>query len=212
MTTKGCQECPSEQEIQPIRNAVFAVAIFVLSLFWFWYSWSPFFPTVGAYMNRVALFFCKLSTKASDFPFELISSLLQYFKIFISYLQVMSSFLGFHVAWPSSILGAMMWCKATFNFSLLSLPGISCLWKGLGYNSKLTTYTLVPIGLGFMLLMPVLLISILKSVQRSSEEKTLFMKKCSIIQDRFWNAIMFMFFLVSCSKIFHIVFCQTKIR
>jgi hypothetical protein len=210
MTSRGCQACPSEEIIQPLRSVAITLVMVVVSLFWFWYSWSPFFPSVGAYMNRIVVFiFEKLTSKTSEnakqmseWSLKLIDSMKslripQYFKIFIGYLQVMSSFLGFHVAWPSIMVNAMMWCKVTFNFNLFSLPGLSCLWKGLGYNTKLMLYTLIPLVLGFMFWMPVFFISVLKHVKRSSEEQHLFTKICSIVQDRFWNAIMIMCFLVS---------------
>jgi hypothetical protein len=176
-------------------------------------------------MNRIVFFvYSSLTSSASEKAskiseyamqiLEMVQSLrlIQYLKIFISYLQVMSSFLGFHVVWPSSIVGAMIWCKTVFNFNLFSLPGVSCLWKGLGYNSKLVLYTLIPLGLGFMFWLPVAVISLLKYAKRSSEEQLQFMKLCSIIHDRFWNAIMFMLFLVSfCSQQFLIEITQSQV-
>jgi hypothetical protein len=209
MTSSGCQECPLERVIIPARNAAITVTVLIVSLSWFWYSWSPFFPSVGVFTSRIAQRLYQTSKKNSMVS-NLISkctsllktsSLLQYLKIFISYLQVISSFLGFQVTWPSSIVHLMLWCKVTFNFSILSLPGVSCLWKELGYNSKLMTYTLVPLVLGIMLFMPVLLISILQYFKKNlSEEKK---KTRVIIEDRFWNAIMFMSFLVRKSKSFY---------
>ena len=104
--------------------------------------------------------------------------------------------MGFHVAWPSSILNAMMWCKATLNFSVLSLPGVSCLWRDLDYNTKLITYTVIPLAFSFMLLGPVFLILMLRLLNRNSEDQALFEKTSSLVLDRFWNALMFMIFLV----------------
>jgi hypothetical protein len=211
MTSTGCQKCPAEDVISPLRNVAVVLAIFVMSLFWFWYSWSPFFPSVGAYTTRMVLYIynnltsksSKQTSKILEFIFQSIASIqrlrpLQYFKIFVSYLQVMSSFLGFHVAWPSSIVSVTVWCKVIFNFNLLSLPGISCLWKGLGYNSKLMIYTLIPLVIGIMLWMPVILISILnlKCAKRSLEEQLFFARRNAIVQDRFWNALMFLCFMV----------------
>ena len=193
MTSKGCQECPSEEVIQPLRSIAITLTLILVSLFWFLYSWSPFFPSVGAYWSRMVACIFDLWTsktsenasKMSEWILNLASwmeklRLLQYLKIFISYLQVMSAFLGFHVAWPSAIVSAMMWCKVTFNFSLFSLPGVSCLWKGLGYNSKIIMYTLTPLVFGFMFWMPVLLISLLKYASRGAEEQVLFAKQSQI--------------------------------
>jgi hypothetical protein len=211
MTSSGCQECPSEEIILPLRNAAIALAIFVLSLFWFSYSWSPFFPSLGTDVSRLLICMykfseSKLSGKTKEVSAFILKSMasiqklrpLQYFKIFVSYLQVVSSFLGFHVAWPSSIVSAMIWCKVIFNFNLLALPGVSCLWKGLGYNSKLMIYTLIPLVIGFLLWMPVLLTSIMKYTKLHSIEQNRFNNICAIVRDRFWNAIMFMCFMVLC--------------
>jgi hypothetical protein len=204
MTTKGCQECPTEEVTLPLRNAAIVVIVFIVTLFWFWYSWSPFFPALGDKLSRIFLSLYQASDKASkvtnlvrkiNFQNQRLR-LTQYFKIAISYLQVMSSFLGLHVAWPSSIVGAMMWCKVTFNFNLLSLPGISCLWKSIDYNSKLIVYTLTPLCLGTMLLGPFLLIKMLKRKKTNPEELGPFMEKYSTIADRFWNAVMLICFLV----------------
>jgi hypothetical protein len=192
----------------PLRNIAIVLTALILSLFWFWYSWSPFFPSVGACLSKQVVFiYNKLTSKSTNQASKILKFLLnsldiiahklrplQYFKIFVSYLQVMSSFLGFHVVWPSSIVSVMMWCKVTLNFNFLSLPGVSCLWKGISYNSKLTIYTLVPVIFGFMLWVPVLLISFFKYIGFPVEKRII-----STIQDRFWNAIMFISFMVFCS-------------
>jgi hypothetical protein len=207
MTTKGCQECPSEEVTIPLRNAAIAICVVFFTLFWFWYSWSPFFPALGGELGNIVLCLYKASDTTSKVT-NLIEKfntqnqrlrVTQYFKIAISYLQVMSSFLGLNVSWPSSIVSAMMWCKVTFNFNLLSLPGVSCLWKSIDYNSKLIAYTLAPLFLGAMLLGPFLLIKILK--QRKKNPEAPFMAKYSIMADRFWNAVMLICFLVmSCFR------------
>jgi hypothetical protein len=205
MTTKGCQECPSEAVIAPLRNFAIAVVMIFICLFWFWYSWSPFFPAVGTRLNKLVLGLFDTTTSASDKALtfsDLVSKgldliqtlrLTQYLKIAIGYLQITSSFLGLHVAWPSSILTAMLWCKATFNFSMLSLPGISCLWRNMVYDIKLMSYTLIPLGLAVMLYGPVLLLDILQRCKQISKNDAQF----SLIQDRFWQAIMFMLFMVN---------------
>jgi hypothetical protein len=196
MTTEGCQECPPEELIRPIRNSVFASTMLILLALWFWYSWLPFFPSMEDYISKFFFILTKPKQK-SDLDQSYFTSsfkqrirLLHYVKVLVSYLQVISTFVGFQVPWPSSLSSAMMWCKVTFNFRILSLPGVSCLWKGMEHNTKLMIYTLVPLGLGFMLWMPVLVTFVKKP---SSNQE-------SLIQDRFWNAIMLLCFLVSCSS------------
>jgi hypothetical protein len=86
----------------------------------------------------------------------------------------------------------MMWCKVIFNFNVLSLPGVSCLWKGIAYNSKLMVYTLVPLVLAIMLWMPVLVLSVLKYARQTPVDNQISI----VVHDRFWNAIMFTCFMV----------------
>jgi hypothetical protein len=208
MTTYGCQLCPTEEVIAPIRNAAIAFGIALISVLWFWYSWSPFFPSVETCMSRIFLSIFEKANAASEkseiaeFLMKCMEAaqklrLAQYSKIFISYFQVLSSFMGFHVPWPPMILSVMIWCKAIFNLSLLSMPGVSCLWKGLQYNSKLVAYTAIPLGLGLMLLLPLLVVSILECSQRNAEERNNFMRISALVKDRSWNAIMLVCFLVS---------------
>jgi hypothetical protein len=210
MTSYGCQKCPSEEVISPLRNVAITIGMVVVLVLWFWYSWSPFFPSVGAFMNSIVILLSLYddSTESSDKASTLSELLvifmvavekfriIQYSKIFISYLQVMSSFVEFHVNWPPAILNAMLWCKVTFNFSLLSMPGVSCLWRGLDYNTKLVSYTIIPVGLGVMLFLPLLIVFLLDWFPRSSENQILFMRTSVVIKDRCWNAVMFVCFLV----------------
>ena len=210
MTSYGCQECPSEEVIAPVRNAAIAIGMVVVLVLWFFYSWSPFFPSAGAFMSSIVIFLSLYddSTESSD-KVSTLSDLLmifivaveklriaQYSKIFISYLQVMSSFVDFHVQWPPTVLNAMIWCKVTFNFSLLSMPGISCLWRGLNYHTKLVAYTMIPVGLGLMLFLPLLIVCMLNIIPRTAQKQILFMRTSEIIKDRCWNAVMFVCFLV----------------
>jgi hypothetical protein len=204
MTSYGCQPCPTEEVIEPIRNVAIAIGIPVIAVFWFWYSWSPLFPFYGSCMSKLELLFCKKGEKKAKITNFLASCmeaveklrLAQYSKIFISYLQVLSSFVGFNVPWPPVILSAMMWCKTVFNVCLLSMPGVSCFWRGLQYNSKLVAYTVIPICLGFMFSLPLLVVFVLETFQGNAEKQH-FLKTSAMIKDRSLNAIMLVCFLVS---------------
>jgi hypothetical protein len=202
MTTHGCQLCPSEEVIRPLRNVASTFAVVLGLVLWFLYSWSPFFPRIGAEMSRIMIAVTRPFLKSgkvsglSKFVTNGIHylgklRLPQYFKIFISYLQVMSSFMDFYVPWPAVLMNAMLWFKATLNFNVLSMPGVSCLWKGLHYNDKLVSYTAVPLGLIFMLFIPLLAIFILKKCQVQMDKDMI-----ATVQDRCWNAVMFLCFLV----------------
>ena len=215
MTTQGCKECPPEETILPLRNMAIGILSIAFVIFWLWFSWSPLFPGIGRCMGGVTVLF-NSGTKMENFAsnaqtvFEKLQKvqakaaeikLSQYFKIFVGFFQVTSSFLSFQVEWPSTFLKAMMWLKATINFSLLSLPGLSCLWKTITYRKKLLIYTLSPLLLIALLAVPVIiaLTRVWQSQRRDSDQKqkaTSNKKRLDATLDRFWNGVMFIAFML----------------
>jgi hypothetical protein len=215
MTTQGCRECPEEEVVAPLRNIAIVLAFFAFILFWLWFSWSPFFPSIGNVMYRVAGF-CwnddmdkkgkialrlremyeaaqKLARKAAEVKLP------QYFKIFVGFFQVTSSFMSFQVKWPGTFLDALMWLKATINFSVLSLPGVSCLWKTISYRRKLLVYTLAPLFFIFLLAVPVgiALVRVWSTRKNAPKSKVISRRRrCSATLDRFWNGVMFIAFML----------------
>ena len=146
MTSQGYQEYPSKDELAPLRNIAIAGASIAFVLFWIWFSWSPYFIFISEYMdqvfcagyekgaqaqklaekvNKIAGLLKTLYAKAAEVKFT------QYLKIFVGFFQVTSSFLTFHIKWLGMFLSAMVWHKATIDFSVLSLPGVmvSCPWN-----------------------------------------------------------------------------------
>jgi hypothetical protein len=81
--------------------------------------------------------------------------LLPYLKLFITFFQVLSSFISFQVVWPSFLLNIMSWIKGTLFLDVVALPGLSCLWRGVSFQSRLMTYTLGPLAVVLFLLVPV---------------------------------------------------------
>jgi hypothetical protein len=219
MTTQGCKECPPEEVILPLRNMAAGIAMIGFSILWIWFSWSPFFPglaerlTGGSKMfsacsdwggklakigkHTVSVFkaFHTLREKAAE------AKLPQYFKIFVGFFQITSSFLSFQVKWPITFLNALMWLKATINFSVLSLPGVSCLWKTITYRRRLLVYTLSPVFLVAILALPVCFaLYRVKQAREDTEEgkrkRKSREKRCSATLDRFWNGVMFTAFML----------------
>jgi hypothetical protein len=216
MTTQGCKVCPPDDVVEPLRNMAIVVASIAFLIFWVWFSWSPYFPVVEEYLNQILCVCYKRGNQAQKFAkkvnngFGLLKTvqdkaaelqLPQYFKIFVGFFQVTSSFLTFQVKWPGTFLNAMMWLKATINFSVLSLPGVSCLWKSISYRSKLLFYTLSPLILVALLALPVgiVFIGVKQSKQdttRNKEKAISRRKQVGAILDRFWNGVMFTAFML----------------
>ena len=218
MTTQGCKMCPPENEIAPLRNIAMALASFVGMFIWLWYSWSPVFPVIQRFLDSCVRFLfssftflkkegesvlhwkekIEKATKFLKYAKEKADEikLPQYFKIYVSAFQVTSCFLAFQVKWPATLLNAMMWLKATINFSILSLPGVSCLWKTISYRDKLLTYTIAPLVFLLMLAIPCILGKLMMTTNIDPQKQQLREIGYNKGLDRFWNAIMFTAFMI----------------
>jgi hypothetical protein len=80
----------------------------------------------------------------------------QFLKIYVTCLQILSSFNMFTVQWPAAFLACINWVRGTVKFDFIKLPVLSCLWHGVSWKSTLYTYTLTPVVMIVVLGMPVL--------------------------------------------------------
>ena len=55
------------------------------------------------------------------------------FKVVVSFYQVVSGFLSFNVKWPQFIIDLMLMSE-NVNFSVMTLPGLSCILMGTSYK------------------------------------------------------------------------------
>ena len=113
----------------------------------------------------------------------------EFFKIFLTYVQILGSFTMFSVDWPPALLKIIVLCKGIFKFDVLQLPGISCMWAGISFTAYLQTYTVVPLACCGGLALP-LLVAWLKGMRSNSKlrwRRTL---------DHFWRNTVFLMFCV----------------
>jgi Fe-S-cluster formation regulator IscX/YfhJ len=80
----------------------------------------------------------------------------QYLKIYITYLQILSSFNIYPVQWPATFLACINWVRGTVKFEFLKLPNLSCLWYGVSWKTTVFTYTLTPVVMIVVFGIPVL--------------------------------------------------------
>jgi hypothetical protein len=113
----------------------------------------------------------------------------QYLKLYISFFQVVASFLTFHVQWPSLLLSAMSWIKGTLFLDVVQLPGLSCLWAGVNFQQRLFTYTLGPIAVVATFLVPVAF-AWAAGFRRTKAQNW------GAVSDAAWRNVMFWIFLV----------------
>jgi hypothetical protein len=217
MTTQGCKECPPEELIGPLRNMAMALSSFAFLILWLWYSWSPFFPSIVEHFGNCFCLLCKSRNTAEGSSFMIVvlykivskindvlefaktRNLVQYFKIFVGYFQITSSFLSFQVNWPATLVSAMMWLKATINLSVLSLPGISCLWRTISFRRKLVVYTISPLVLIVLLALPSGFAYFRIWCTHAGGDFCHIdsqQRRYVATLDRFWNAVMFIAFMM----------------
>jgi hypothetical protein len=187
---KGCSECPPEDQLSPVRNAVTAIFVLVCLMTWYIVSWRPLIFTVDStddldgakkkvegrvrkaeniknkfenciqtIPEKVAILRGRIFQVLGDDMQEQLEALtkdriVQYLKLYITYFQVMSSFLTFSVKWPDLLRNCMLWIKGTLFLDVLQLPGLACLWTGIAFTQRLLTYTLGPLVVSFCLVMP----------------------------------------------------------
>ena len=116
-----------------------------------------------------------------------------YLKIYIAYFQITGSFLTFGVTWPPLLKNMMLWVKSTLFLDILTLPGLSCFWQGVDFKFKLLAYTLVPLGVIAILLLPVGYYWILLWIK--NDTPTIRVKLDAAVSSAYKN-IMFWLFLI----------------
>jgi hypothetical protein len=107
----------------------------------------------------------------------------------VSFFQVFSSFVTFNASWPYPLISAMVWIKGTLFLDVLQLPGVSCLWGGVSFKSRLLTYTVGPSFLIAALLLPALCARIkgFHSIQKDEWKQ---------VVDLMWRNIMYCLFFI----------------
>jgi hypothetical protein len=117
-------------------------------------------------------------------------NLAQYIKLYVSFFQVFASFVTFNASWPYLLISAMEWIKVTLFLDVLQLPGVSCLWSGVSFKSRLLTYTAGPLVLIAALLLPSVCAHVLgfNTVEKLERWKRL--------MDSTWRNIMFLLFFI----------------
>jgi len=77
-------------------------------------------------------------------------------------------FLSFNVKWPQFIVDLMLLTE-NVNFSVMTLPGLSCIFMGTSYEMKLLGYTIGPLFLYLLIVLPCALAKIFLGSKRLSE-------------------------------------------
>jgi hypothetical protein len=83
----------------------------------------------------------------------------QFFKILLTYFQILGSFTMFTIEWPAIALTMIVYFKNIGKVAdIFTLPNISCILAGYSdFDSTLKMYTLAPLVLIFMMSWPIIL-------------------------------------------------------
>jgi hypothetical protein len=201
LTSSGCKSCPEENVLAPTRNAAIALFVLFFVALWYYFSWMPmiFDPKE---QNQLDLEETADHVESAKGNVEFVQDSLQlladsaqflspYLKLYISYFQVMASFITFPVVWPTLLLSIMSWIKGTLFLDIASLPGLACLWVGVSFKNRLISYTIGSLIVIFLLLVPVLTqTAVVKFISRSYERRT------ERVISAAWKNIMFWVFLI----------------
>lgn len=76
-------------------------------------------------------------------------------KILVSYVQVLGSFVSFNVEWPSALTTLMNDISSLFQFNVVELPKMACLWASISFERTLVATTAGPVLIVFLFALPV---------------------------------------------------------
>lgn len=112
----------------------------------------------------------------------------QFFKVFMTFFQILGSFNMFSVSWPEGLVKIISGVKS-LKLDVIQIPNLSCLWNGISFRGTLMTYTIGPLAAFGALLMPAVISFCLG--QRNSDPK-----RWRMTLDGFWTNTMFLFFIL----------------
>lgn len=117
----------------------------------------------------------------------------QHLKIFISFVQVLGSFVGLQVEWPPVLIKFMQDVGSAFQFNIVQLPKLSCLWASVDFQQTLIFTTVGPLLMIVLLGIP-LCICLLKAKYVGWTDAL--SEQFVGLEDQFFTNLLFMSFLI----------------
>ena len=195
----GCTECLGESAMRVWRIVAIVLGSLVLFAIWLFLSWSHVLSCMNSnYTDGINIQSVKSAlekanklenmrnmkekaiscsdqirtSSTSDLHSKLQLELIApYFKIFVTFYQILSAFLTFNVEWPNLLVQMMVILKVTVFLDLFKLPVISCLWAGASFQSRLLLYTLVPLVVIFCFGLPLVVLAAQMSWKGKADSK-----------------------------------------
>jgi len=117
----------------------------------------------------------------------------QHFKIIVSFVQILGSFVSFQVEWPPALTQFMSDIGGLVQFNVVELPKLSCLWAGVDFWSTLLATTAGPIVVFILFALP-LGVCKLKGMCFGWTDAT--KEQFASLKDQFFNNFLFGAFLI----------------
>jgi len=173
MSSDGCTLCDEDQEGSYIATVFFT---FTSLLLWYfvWRPWFRFFERfelwvalrlvdmlvhIATFVGNLVNRFNKRANRAKQIKrilasFFRIQNIIGYGKVVIGFYQVTATFLlNFSVEWPD-LMGTVLGYMNFLSFDFFSLPTVSCLFKDYSYMAKHQIFTMAPLFVILLLMMP----------------------------------------------------------
>ena len=157
-------------------------------------AFAPLYKSLGPVLSVFKKIF-QLFTEFGETCIDLVQKhkTAQHLKIFISFVQVLGSFVTLQVDWPPMLIKFMQEMGSAFQFNIIQLPKLSCLWAGVDFQQTLIFTTLGPLVMTALLGIP-LGVCVLKAkyVGWNPEIREQFV----VLEDQFFANLLFMSFLI----------------
>ena len=114
-------------------------------------------------------------------------------KILVGYVQVLSSFATFNVKWPKGLSLVMNDVGSFFQFNFVQLPGLSCLWANVKFQTHLLVMTIGPLVFVGLCGFPLVVCKIAASLRGWTPER---LEIWESLLDRFYGNVLFAAFLL----------------
>jgi len=173
MSSDGCTLCDQGQEGSYIATVFFT---FTSLLLWYfvWRPWFRFFERfelwvalrlvsmlvhIATFVGNLVNRFNKRANRAKQIKrilasFFRIQNIIGYGKVVIGFYQVTATFLlNFSVEWPD-LMGTILGYMNFLSFDFFSLPSVSCVFKDYSYMAKHQIFTMAPLFVILLLMMP----------------------------------------------------------
>jgi hypothetical protein len=185
---------PTNNSMASAKGCLASMKAFWQQMYGIWRSlymfFTPIIATIKVLWNLVKKFFGFMSWFAA---FADKHKLRIHLKIIIGYLQVLGSFSSMNIEWPKGLTTLMNDVGSVAEFNVITLPKLSCLWAGIGFQANLIGTTAGPLVLVFLFALPLAACKMKAMWSGWTPERCVVWEE---LLDRFYGNVLFGAFLI----------------